>query len=99
MSEPELDKQVAVLSERLDGMKIALSLAHAEYERRLSEMNRFREEHVMDAATYLPRSEWNLGHESVQRRMAFIEKMFWTGAGVLIAVSALTAVVARLIWK
>ena len=91
----DVDKRMAVLEERIEGMKNALALAHAEYERRLAEMNRFREERDMDTTTYPTRREWELGQESVLRRMAFLEKTIWVGLGAL----AVLAFAAKLIWK
>ena len=70
----ELKTRIAVLEERIEGMKLALEISHMEYERRLAEMNRFREEHEMDTRSFPSRREWEMGHESIVKHVDDVDK-------------------------
>lgn len=88
--------------------KVALDLAKVDIDRRLEQMNKFREENIRDKIMMVSRQEWQTGHQtlisqfdekmvSIDRRFATVERMIWVGTGIILTASALVAVLVKLL--
>ena len=93
----DLDKQIAVLQERLRASEIALSSQAREYERRLTELNHAHQQQQDRNAQYVSREAWELNNKEGEARLNVIERQqsraYGIGAGFALAASILTAFV------
>jgi len=85
----EADIKIAVLEERLEGAKEALSLQALEYQRRLDALNGEAERLRQMQSTYLPRESYEIAHRELVNKIEIVQKICFIGIGVAIAVEFL----------
>jgi polynucleotide 5'-kinase involved in rRNA processing len=103
-----IDERHKLYESKFEAHKVALDLAKCEIDRRLEQMNKFREENIQDKLKSVSRQEWQTGHQSliaqfdekmvsIDRRFATVERMIWVGTGIVLSVSAMIAVLVKLL--
>ena len=75
------------------------SALERDIDRRLEEMNLLRRQIEQERGIYLTRRDYESQHESLRTQLAELSRLVWIGFGVVMTVSALLAIVIRLLPK
>ena len=88
MTETSLEKQIAVLEERIEGMKNALVLQASKYEDRLIALNNETEHARQTQNTYVTNSEYAAKHQLLEVKIESLQKFMYLITGGLILLEA-----------
>jgi len=97
---PETSQQIEHLRElivqRFDSMDRetqlraeALDVARRDMNRRLDQMNEFREQLARQEMTYLRKDEYDSAHSSMEKRISSLERLVYVGVGAALIINAL----------
>jgi hypothetical protein len=67
----------------------AIKTAHVDMDRRLAEMNRFREQMAASDAKYIPRTEYDSNHKALELQVASLTRLVYIGVGGATVISGL----------
>lgn len=71
----------------------AVSKAELAAERRFESVNEFRQTLTDQAATFLPRREYESAHASIVEKVESVQKFLWMGLGAMLAVQLFIGVI------
>jgi hypothetical protein len=92
-----LDKQIAVLQERLRGAELALQNQADEYERRLQELNHAHQQQMERNAEYVSREAWDAQNRAIDIWRREVDKWRWISIGAGIAGGGFAGFIAKII--